>query len=175
MCPTMHLSHSLRVLSKSAQLCDQNVPRGFFLMYSQYILNLVQFHNKLSKKPLSIGWILCGHIAGHILKELSLSGSGIYWIHCKQNHERNQGVLLQSTQWPLWWVLLQCAQHGPTGHFVKELNMCPLADGWAHCLKNHNVITMYPLGKWPFAPSKLVIRSWMCSLSWCASCLRWLA
>ena len=33
------------------------------------------------------------------------------------------------------------------GHFVKELNMCPLADGWVHCLKNHNVITMYPLGK----------------------------
>ena len=39
------------------------------------------------------------------------------------------------------------------GHFVKELNMCPLADGWAHCLNNHNVITMYPLGKWPLAPS----------------------
>ena len=33
------------------------------------------------------------------------------------------------------------------GHIVKELNMSPLADGWAHCLKNHNVITMYPLGK----------------------------
>ena len=29
------LSHSLRVLSKSAQLCGQNVPRGFFLIYSQ--------------------------------------------------------------------------------------------------------------------------------------------
>ena len=39
------------------------------------------------------------------------------------------------------------------GHFVKELHMCPLADGWPHCLKNHNVITMYPLGKWPLAPS----------------------
>ena len=32
--------------------------------------------------------------------------------------------------------------------------MSPLADGWAHCLNNHNVITIYPLGKWPFAPSE---------------------
>ena len=55
------------------------------------------------------------------------------------------------TMCPAWTHWAHCDQID--GHFVKELNMCTLADGWAHCLKNHNVITMYPLGKWPFAPS----------------------
>ena len=55
--------------------------------------------------------------------------------------------------YPAWTHWAHCDQID--GHFVKELNMCPLADGWVHCLKNHNVITMYPLGKWPLAPSVL--------------------
>ena len=55
------------------------------------------------------------------------------------------------TMCPAWTHRAHCDQID--GHFVKELNMSPLADGWLHCLKNHNVITMYLLGKWPLAPS----------------------
>ena len=49
------------------------------------------------------------------------------------------------TMCPAWTHRAHCDQID--GYFVKELNMSPLVDGWPHCLKNHNVITMYPLGK----------------------------
>ena len=54
------------------------------------------------------------------------------------------------TMCPAWTHRAHCDQID--GHFLKELNMSSLADGWAHCLKNHNVITMYTLGSDPLPP-----------------------
>ena len=75
--PTGCLSHSLRVLSKSNQQCDHNVPRRFFLMFSQWTLNVVGFHNKLSKKPLSI-WFKTLWTHCWILYERTLNE----WLRC---------------------------------------------------------------------------------------------
>ena len=36
--------------------------------------------------------------------------------------------------------------------------MSPLGKVWTNCLKNHNVITMYPPVKWPLAPSENNVR-----------------
>ena len=43
------IQSSLRVLSKSTQSCDHNVPSGFFSKNSQRTHNVAQFHHKLSK------------------------------------------------------------------------------------------------------------------------------
>ena len=41
------------------------------------------------------------------------------------------------------------------GYFLKELTTYLLGNDWANCFKTHNKLTMYPLGKWPLAPSVL--------------------
>ena len=96
-------------------------PGGSFQCIHNEFSIWLNFTTNSQKNHWVYGWIHCGHITGHFLKELSVSGPGIYWVHCKQNCERNQRVLSQSAQWPLWWAPLQCAQHGPTGHIVIKL------------------------------------------------------
>ena len=45
----------------------------------------------------------------------------------------------------------------PTGHcaelFSKVFTLYPVNIGWANCFRTHNEPTLYPLGKWPLAPS----------------------
>ena len=45
----------------------------------------------------------------------------------------------------------------PTGHcaelFLKVFTLYPVNIGWANCFRTHHEPTMYPLGKWPLAPS----------------------
>jgi hypothetical protein len=52
-------------------------------------------------------------------------------------------------------------QQVPTGHwgeyFSKVLSMYPVGIQQANCFRTHNELTMYPLGKWPLAPS---VRDW---------------
>jgi len=56
-------------------------------------------------------WGHCDHIAGYFLKEVSMSGSGSWWIHCTQNCERTQGFHSKSTQWLLWRIHCKSNQH----------------------------------------------------------------
>ena len=80
-------------------------------------------------------WGHCGHISGYFLKEVSMSGSGLWWTHCKQNCERTQGfhskcaqgalwggdiskvtsMWLQVTLWSKWGVHFKRVQHVPPG------------------------------------------------------------
>ena len=39
------------------------------------------------------------------------------------------------------------------GYFLEEPTICPVGICWANCFKTHNELTLYPLGKHPFAPS----------------------
>jgi len=39
------------------------------------------------------------------------------------------------------------------GYFLKEPTICLVGICWANCFKTHNKLTLYPLGKCPFAPS----------------------
>ena len=39
------------------------------------------------------------------------------------------------------------------GYFLKEPSICLVDICWANCFKTHNKLTLYPLGKCPFAPS----------------------
>ena len=39
------------------------------------------------------------------------------------------------------------------GYFLKEPTICLVGICWANCFKTHNELTIYPLSKYPFAPS----------------------
>ena len=103
---------------------------------------MVQFYHKLTKNLPSI-WL------------------GTFWSNWWVLFERTRSVRSKSTHWVIWWVLLKQTQgfrsKVPTGYFdgyfLKELTTYPLGNDWANCFKTHNELTMYPLGKWPLAPS----------------------
>ena len=40
------------------------------------------------------------------------------------------------------------------GYFLKEPTICLVGICQANCFKTHNELTIYPLGKCPFAPSE---------------------
>jgi len=44
------------------------------------------------------------------------------------------------------------------GYFLKEPSICPVGICQVNCFKTHNELTLYPLGKCPFAPSVKVCR-----------------
>ena len=109
-----------------------------------------------------------------------MSGSGPCWPHCEWNCERTQGFLSKSGSGVLWWLLLQCIPHVPPGYFVipsvatfwKQSQCIPWGKVWMNwgafsksnqhvppgesvnkLIKNHNVISVYPLVNWPLSPS----------------------
>ena len=66
MYPTIYSKSSLRVCGKTEPQCD------FFEISLQRNL-----------------WGHCDYIAEYFMKEVSMSGSDLEWIHCEQNCERN--------------------------------------------------------------------------------------
>ena len=67
------------------------------------------------------GWVHCDHIDGYSLKELSMSGSGIWWVHFGQNCERTQGVRSKITCWVICWVLFERTHNLPTDQSVIKV------------------------------------------------------
>ena len=59
-------------------------------------------------------WEHCDQIDGHILKEISMSGSGSLWAHLEQICERTLKVFSKSGSWVHWWVLSEQIQNLPT-------------------------------------------------------------
>jgi len=88
------------------------------------------------------------------------------WAHCEPHYERNPWVLSQSTCWVHWGhivkEILRFFQKVPTGYlggyFFNVISMYLPDTCWTHCLKNLNVISMYLLVKYPFAPSVGIFR-----------------
>ena len=101
-------------------------------------------------------WGHSDYIFGYFLKELSMSGSGSWWIHCNLNCERTQKFHFKCSHSFPCWVLFKSDQHVPTDYrlikvefsFFNEFSLYPLDSGWINCLKNQNEITMCPLGIW---------------------------
>ena len=114
---------------------------------------MVQFYHKLSKNSPSIlldtlwknSWWVAQPCSGHILINFLKETPG-YFQKVPHGHMTDFfWMYSQSTHWS------HCDQID--GYFVKELSIWSLATVWVNCLKNHNVITMYLLGKTPPAPS----------------------
>ena len=55
------------------------------------------------------------------MKEVSMSGSDLEWIHCEQNCERNQGFLSQRTHCFLCCFLFKCNHHVIAGYIVIKV------------------------------------------------------
>src|ERR1700759_4520019 len=95
---------------------------------------------------------LVGYIAEYILKETSMSGSGIFWAHCRVLFEFDQKVIAgqivielmgtfeKQSQFAQWSI---CGQID--GHIQKAITIYPLvkmwANWWAHLKSNHNLPT----------------------------------
>jgi len=58
--------------------------------------------------------VYCGQIAGHFLKELSMSGSGKLWVSFEQNCQRSQGVCSKNAWWVIWQVSFEQTHNLPT-------------------------------------------------------------
>ena len=98
MYPTIYSKSSLRVCGKTEPQCD------FFEISLQRNL-----------------WGHCDYIAEYFMKELSMSGSDLEWIHCEQNCERNWGFLSQRTHWFLCCFLFKCNHHVIAGYIVIKV------------------------------------------------------
>ena len=179
--PTISLSHSSRVLSKSTHWCDHNIPTEFFSKNSQRTQHVAQFHHELSKNPLGVWlstlwshqWVLYERTLDEWLRFLM----GTLWSELWKKPEGSFTKYPLGTVWcELWkksrvpftkcplgsWVgtfqkYSPCTQwvkwEQIDGFFWKILGMYPVGIGWANCFRNHNELTMYPLGKCPLAHS----------------------
>ena len=98
MYPTIYSKSSLRVCGKTEPQCN------FFEISLQRNL-----------------WGHCDYIAEYFMKELSMSGSDLEWIHCEKNCERNQGFLSQRTHCFLCCFLFKYNHHVITGYIVIKV------------------------------------------------------
>jgi len=138
---TMGLSHSLRLLSKSILKCDHNVSCHYFMGSLR----------------------VCGEIGSHwgfiviTLKEppgdIVITLQDTFWKKSQwvaQTHGRH--IANKIVKEPGVFI-----QHVPSGYFggdiSKVTSMYPLGNVWKNCLKNLNVTSMCPPGKFPLAPS----------------------
>ena len=149
-------------------------------MYPQQTLNIIQFYHKLSKKSLGIWletlwlhwWLLCERCLNEWLRAMLAT----LWMKLWKNpgasfKEWLRASLIASfTMYPLCPPRIPCDPISGhflkvitmyswgncewiEGHFQKVISMSPLGKVWTNCLKNHNVISMYPPVNWPLAPS----------------------
>ena len=119
--PTTNLSHSLRVLSK----CAHNVAIIYSIIYSKGSLRVCgkiepmwEFVLKTFKWT---HWVCFSQTHGYILKELSMSGSGLWQAHWEQIVKEPWGFFQRAALWVYWQVFSEHIQNLPTEHIVIKV------------------------------------------------------
>ena len=145
------------------------VSRNFITMYpAVYLMSSLRVCGKIEPHwgyiMISLKWTHwahCGHISRWFVKELMMSGSAIwlttFWLTFWKKPLETFKMCPMVTWLISFWMYSQSTHQSHCdqidGYFVKEISIWLLATFWVNCLKNHNVITMYLLGKTPPAPS----------------------
>ena len=96
------------------------------------------------------------------LKELSMSGSGIWWAHFDQICERNHQAFSKRNSWnslmgsfKTYSQLTHWSHQDQSGEYIENLpTFYPLGKVWVNCLKTLNKLSMYPPGNTPSTPSE---------------------
>ena len=103
MCPTIYSMSSLRV-------CGKIEPQWEYIVITS---------NRIC-------WVYSDYILGYILKEISMSGSNPWWLHCKHNCKRNQGFLSESSHWIHSDHNCERTQsfHSESGHWLLWCFLC---------------------------------------------------
>ena len=143
------------------QKIPNNLPKtylaGSFKHFQKKLSIWFNFTMNSQKTHWVYGWVCYGQSAGYFLKELSMSGSGIWWAHFDQIYEWNHQPFSKRNSWnslmgsfKTYSQLTYWSHQDQSGEYIENLpTFYPLGKLRVNCLKTLNKLSMCLPGNTP--------------------------